>query len=55
MNFTLDQRMGRRNFLQIAALALSLGTPTVAAEDRPNTHNMLVFGEHAVSLSPPDV
>jgi hypothetical protein len=46
--------MGRRDFLlttTIGSLALSLGVAPSAAEDRPATHNMLVFGERAVFLS----
>ncbi len=49
-----DWRMGRRDFLQattLAALALSVVAPSATAEDRPATHNMLVFGEQTVFFS----
>ena len=49
-----DLRMDRRDFLQataLAALALSVVAPSAAAEDRPATHNMLVFGEQTVFFS----
>ena len=44
-----DWRIGRRNFLQTAAvgaLALGFGALPVAAEDPKNTHNMLRFFFH---------
>ena len=48
----------RRAFLTSGATAalavaavISRGADVEAAEDAPNTHNMLVFGEHAVFLS----
>ena len=49
-----DRRMDRRDFLQataLAALALSVVAPSATAEDRPATHNMLVFGEQTVFFS----
>jgi hypothetical protein len=49
-----DWRMNRRDFLRatgLATLALSAGARSATAEDRPNAHNMLVFGEQAVFLS----
>lgn len=49
-----DWRIGSGSFLQISVisvLALFVGAPPAGAEDRPNTHNMLVFGEQMVFLS----
>ena len=54
MSVVRDWRMDRRDVLQttaLAALALSIGAPAAAAEDEPNTHNMLVFGEQTVFFS----
>jgi hypothetical protein len=53
MSIAHDWRMHRRDFLQtttLAALALGVATPA-AAEDEPNVHNMLVFGEQTVFFS----
>jgi hypothetical protein len=49
-----DWRMDRRNFLKttgLAALGLTVGARPAAAEDRPATHNMLVFGDQTVFFS----
>jgi hypothetical protein len=54
MSIARDWRMDRRRVLQstaLAALALSVGAPPARAEDGPNTHNMLVFGEQTVFFS----
>lgn len=54
MSITRDWHMDRRSVLQstaLAALALSVGARPAAAEDRPATHNMLVFGEQTVFFS----
>jgi hypothetical protein len=54
MSFARDWRMNRRYVLQttaLAALALGVGAPAAAAEDQPNTHNMLVFGDQTVFFS----
>ena len=54
MLISRDGPMDRREFLQataLAALAMSVGAPSATAEDRPATHNMLVFGEQTVFLS----
>lgn len=54
MSIACDWRMDRRRLLQstgLAALALSVGAPPAAAEDRPATHNMLMFGEQTVFFS----
>ncbi len=54
MSIARDWRMDRRSVLQstaLAALALSVGARPAAAEDRPGTHNMLVFGEQTVFFS----
>lgn len=54
MSIARDWRMDRRGVLQttaLAALALSVGAPQAAAEDRPATHNMLVFGDQTVFFS----
>jgi hypothetical protein len=57
MNIAFDRYPSRRAFLTSSAGALSLGlvvsrgADADAAEDAPNTHNMLVFGEQAVFLS----
>jgi hypothetical protein len=54
MSIAHDGRMNRRNFLQTttgAALSLSVVARPAAAEDRPATHNMLVFGDQTVFFS----
>jgi hypothetical protein len=54
MSIARHWRVNRREFLQttgMAALALGVGHQAVAAEDRPATHNMLVFGEKTVFFS----
>ena len=58
MTRAFDRHTSRRAFLASSAagaLALagvvSRGADVEAAEDAPNTHNMLVFGEQAVFLS----
>ena len=54
MSIARDSRMDRRGVLQttaMAALALSVGAPPAAAEDRAATHNMLVFGDQTVFFS----
>src|SRR6266566_7604364 len=54
MSIARGWRTDRRRVLQstaLAALALSLGARPARAEDDPNTHNMLVFGEQTVFFS----
>jgi hypothetical protein len=57
MRGALDRQTSRRAFLTsgaagaLAFAVLSRGADVEAAEDAPNTHNMLVFGEQAVFLS----
>ena len=54
MSIANDWRMHRRDFLQttaLAALSLSAVATPAAAEDDPNVHNMLVFGENTVFFS----
>jgi TAT (twin-arginine translocation) pathway signal sequence len=53
MSIACDWRMSRRDFLQGTAMAaVALGLPSPArAEDPPNTHNMLVFGNQTVFFS----
>lgn len=53
MTIGCDWRMNRRNFLHGTAMAaLMLGASSPArAEDEPNTHNMLVFGDQTVFFS----
>jgi hypothetical protein len=54
MSIARDWRMDRRNLLKttaLAALAWSVGARPAGAEDRPATHNMLVFGDQTVFFS----
>ena len=54
MSIARDWRMHRRDFLQTTALAaLSLGVVAkpAAAEDDPNVHGMLAFGEQTLFFS----
>ena len=53
MSIACDWRMARRDFLQGTAMAaVTLGFSSAAgAEDRPATHNMLVFGDQTVFFS----
>jgi hypothetical protein len=54
MSIPRDWRPDRRSVLQstaLGALAVSLGSRPARAEDDPNTHNMLVFGEQTVFFS----
>jgi hypothetical protein len=53
MSIARDWRMDRRYFLQTTAMAtVALGFASPArAEDPPNTHNMLVFGDQTVFFS----
>jgi len=54
MSIARDWRMDRRTVLQstaLAALTLSVGDRPAVAEDGPNAHNMLVFGEQTVFFS----
>jgi hypothetical protein len=54
MSIARDWRMDRRGVLQttvLAALGLSVGVPAARAEDEPNTHNMLMFGDQTVFFS----
>jgi hypothetical protein len=54
MSIVCDWRVDRRAILQTTAwavLALGAGVRPAAAEDGPNTHNMLVFGDQTVFFS----
>jgi hypothetical protein len=54
MSIAREWRLRRRDFLLTAAigsLVLSSGVAPVVAEDKPATHNMLVFGQQVAFLS----
>jgi hypothetical protein len=54
MTFARDSHMRRRDFLHMASvggLMLGLGARPAAAEDTPDVHNMLMFGQQAVYFS----